>query len=390
MAKNAKPLFVYMIAGEPSGDALGGRLMSALIDETNGAIKFAGVGGADMINQGMDSLFPMSELSVMGIAEIVPKIPNLLRRMSEVVSDVNRLKPDAVITIDAPDFSFRVAKRLKSADFPLIHLVAPTVWAWRPGRAAKVAQFLDHLLCLFPFEPQYFEKEGLAATFVGHSLIESAACRADGRAFRQRHKIPADISLLAVLPGSRMGEITRHLPVFRDTVERLGQRLANLQIVAVTTGQVANRVRSEISDWPLPTHIIDRNDEKYDAMAAADVALAASGTVALELAVVGTPSVIGYRVNPLTAMIGKWLVTARFASLVNILLEKPVMPEFLVDRCRADILVPELLQLFNQPDARRAQTDAFKRAVSLLSPGPDLSPSQKAAQSILRTIATYK
>ncbi|NQW00697.1 MAG: lipid-A-disaccharide synthase [Rhodospirillales bacterium] len=377
--------FVYLVAGEPSGDLLGGRLMAALSRLTAGQVRYCGVGGPEMAAEGLTSLFPMSDLSVMGIVEVLPKLPRLLARISEVVNDVKARKPDVVVTIDAPDFSFRVAKRLQGTGIPVVHLVAPTVWAWRPGRARKIARFLDHILCLFPFEPPYFEKEGLAATFVGHSVVESAAVDADGAGFRQRHHISADTPLLAVLPGSRLGEVKRHLPVFRDTVELMRREFPHLQIVSVTTGPVSELVKSAMSSWSVPTRVIDQNSEKYEAMAAADVALAASGTVALELGVVGTPAIIAYQVNPLTAWIGRRLVTAKYANLINILLDREVVPERLVDQCRADILAPELSRLLRQPDAQALQRDGYKKALSMLSAGA-VAPSQKAAETILQVI----
>lgn len=384
------PLLIYLIAGEPSGDALGGRLMKELKRQTDDQVQFAGVGGPDMAEQGLRSLFPMSDLSVMGIAEVLPQIPKLLRRISAVTADVRSLQPDAVISIDAPDFSFRVAKRLKKSGIPLIHLVAPTVWAWRPGRARKVARFLDHILCLFPFEPKYFEREGLAATFVGHSIIESSASTASADNFKVKHGVKSDRPVLALLPGSRMGEVTRHLPVFRETVELLSRQFPDLCLVCVTTGQVAGYVQNDLSKWPFETLVIEANDEKYDAMAAADAALAASGTVALELAVVGTPAVIGYQVNKITAWIGKRLVTAKYASLVNILLDREVMPERLIEQFRANVLALEVSKLLSEPQARLRQIEAFGDAIDLLSPDSGLSPSQQAASTMLKIVGYPK
>ncbi len=380
-------LHIYVIAGEPSGDALGGRLMAELSHQTAGNIKFSGVGGPDMVAQGLRSLFPMSDLSVMGIAEVLPQIPRLLRRISQVVADVKAQKPDVVVTIDAPDFSFRVSKRLKGAGVPLVHMVAPTVWAWRPGRARKVAQFLDHILCLFPFEPAYFEKEGLSSTFIGHSVVESEAVSANGGVFRERHGINPDAPVLALLPGSRSGEISRHLPVFQDTAIELVKHIPSLQLVCVTTGQVADAVKKELANWPFDVLVVDNNVDKYPAMAAANVALAASGTVALELAVVGTPTVIGYQVNWLTAWIGKRLVTAKYASLINILLNREVMPEFLIEKFRSEELAPQLLNLLSDPALRAHQIDAFDQAIAMLSPDDNKTPSHKAAVTILNSIS---
>lgn len=386
MPSENSPPCIYLVAGELSGDLLGGRLMQALSDETKGHIRFAGVGGAEMSAQGLNSLFPMSDLSVMGIAEVLPQIPKLLGRIKEVVADIEKSRPDIVITIDAPDFSFRVAKRLKGKGIPLVHYVAPTVWAWRPGRAVKISKFLDHILCLFPFEPPYFEREGLAASFVGHSVIESAAKTADGTMFRKQHGLDTDTPVLAVLPGSRIGEVTRHLPIFKETILRLGQSIKNLHIITVTTGPVAQIVKDEMSAWPVPSIVVDDPLQKYNAMAAADVALAASGTVALELGVVGTPTVIAYQVNRLTAWIGRRLIKAKYASLINILLDDEIMPERLIENCRADLLAPEIARLLRQPEARGKQISAFKVALGMLSVGSDISPSRKAAQIVLGVI----
>lgn len=389
MTDNQRP-HVYLIAGELSGDLLGGRLMSSLTNLASGKIDYSGVGGPDMSAEGLSSLFPMSDLSVMGIAEVLPQIPKLLRRISTVVKDIKRQKPSVVVTIDAPDFCFRVAKRLKGSGIPVVHLVAPTVWAWRPGRAAKVAQFLDHMMCLFPFEPPYFEKEGLPSTFVGHSVIESGAITANGAAFREQHRIAADVPLLAVLPGSRVGEVNRHLPVFRETVAQLREVVPDLQLVSVTTGPVAEIVINELVSWPVPSIVSEVSTDKYNAMAAANVALAASGTVALELGVVGTPAVIAYRVSPVTAWIGKRLVTAKYASLINILMDEEIMPERLIDQCRPEILCDELSHLFRHPDKQSTQTNKFAMAVPMLSVGLDQSPSQKAAETVMNVIKMGK
>lgn len=387
MPKKTETLRVYIIAGEPSGDLLGGRLMAALSEITDRKAQYIGVGGPEMASQGLSSLFPMTDLSVMGIAEVLPKIPKLLGRISEVVKDVINQKPDVVITIDAPDFSFRVAKRLKGKNVPLVHYVAPTVWAWRPGRAAKISKFLDHLLCVLPFEPLYFKKEGLTATFIGHSVIETAATRADGNKFRKAQNITPGTPVLAVLPGSRTGEITRHLPIFKETVLKLQSKIPNLEIISVTTGHVAQAIRSELAGWPIKSVVIDTSLDKYDAMAAANVALAASGTVTLELAVVGTPSVVAYKVNALTAFIGKYLVTAKYAGLINILLDQEIMPECLIENCKADILAPEILNLLQNIKAQENQKDSFKTALKMLTPTGGQSPSQKAAKTILEVIA---
>jgi len=209
---------IFLVAGEASGDIIGARLMAALRKKTDGRVSFAGVGGAHMEGEGLESLFPMRELSIMGIFEILPHIPKLLRRIRQTEKAARHLAASAVVTVDSPDFSFRVGKRLKGSGIPVVHYVAPQVWAWRAGRAQKIAKFLAHLLLLFPFEEKYFAATGLQTTFVGHPLAEEKIESADGAAFRQRHSIPAEESVLAILPGSRSSEISRHLKIFGDTV----------------------------------------------------------------------------------------------------------------------------------------------------------------------------
>ena len=222
-AAEEAPIF-FLVAGEASGDVIGAHLMLALQAQTEGKARFAGVGGEHMQRAGLKSLFPMQELSVMGILEILPHIPKLLRRIRETERAARCLSVDIVVTIDSPDFCFRVGKRLKGSGIPVVHYVAPQVWAWRPGRARKIAKFLAHLLLLFPFEEKYFDGTGLQTTFVGHPLVEGFIGDADGAAFRRDHSIPEGELLLAILPGSRFSEISRHLPVFGETVNALAAR----------------------------------------------------------------------------------------------------------------------------------------------------------------------
>ncbi len=380
---------IFLVAGEPSGDVLGARLMRALKEETGGEVAFAGVGGPLMAAEGLDSLFPMSDLSVMGLAEVLPRIPRLLRRLAQTAAAARRLSPDAVVTIDAPDFSFRLAKKLKGAAFPLIHYVAPTVWAWRPGRARKIARLLDHLLALLPFEPPYFTREGLACDFVGHPVIESGADRGDGAAFRRAHGIDPEAPLVCVLPGSRRGETSRLLPVFSETLRQLAAANPSLQVVVPAAQSVAGDVAAAATNWPVPALVVLGESERYAAFAAADVALAASGTVALELALAETPAVIAYRVSPLTAWIGRRLIRVPFANLVNIVLDREVVPEFLQERCRPDLLALALRDLLSDPDARQRQTDESRQAIAQLG-GEGPPPSRRAARAVLSVISADK
>jgi len=377
---------IYLIAGEPSGDILGARLMAALKQETDGEIKFAGIGGAEMEGEGLHSLFPISDLAVMGIAEVIPRLPLLIRRINQTVENVQNAAPSALVTIDAPDFSFRVAKRLKGKGIPLVHYVAPTVWAWRPGRAAKVAGFLDHMLTLLPFEPPYFEKEGLDSTFVGHPVVEGQAMRADGNAFRQRHAISANETVVVALPGSREGEVSRHLPVFEQTLLQLTRSHHDLRVVVITTSTVADTVRAATSSWAFPVLIVDDVGQKFEAMAAGNVALAASGTVALELAATQTPSVVTYRVNPLTAWIVKKLVNVRFANLINLILNREAVPERIQEECRADVLSTELQNLLNSPEIADKQRQDCRDALHTLHGEGKGGPAKLAARTVLNLI----
>jgi lipid-A-disaccharide synthase len=376
---------IFVVAGEPSGDLLGGGLMAALRRQTSGHVAFAGIGGPRMIGEGMRSLFPMEELSVMGFAEIATKIPHLLSRIRQTAAEVARLRPAALVTIDAPDFSFRVAERVmaRCPDIPRIHYVAPSVWAWRPGRAAKIARVLNHLLALLPFEPPYFEVEGLPCSFVGHPATAGRAGKGDGAGFRLRHGIATDRPILIVLPGSRRGELKRMLPLFIDTLRRVTGSVGALSIVAPVPVYLADAVRSTMTEAGLDALVIQDEAEKFDAFAAASAALAKSGTVTLELALSGVPTVIAYRINPLTHVIASRIATGKFAGLPNVILDREVMPEFLQYEATAQKLAREVETLLTSAEARRLQIEGaaeVRRALSVAG----TTPSDAAASVVLR------
>lgn len=374
---------IMLVAGEASGDQLGGRLMAA-IKRQQPNTRFIGVGGPRMEGEGLQSLFPMNEMSVMGIAEVVPHIPHLLKRISQTADFAKSEKPDVVITIDAPDFSFRVGKKLKGKGIPLVHYVAPSVWAWRAGRAKKIAGFLDHLLALLPFEPPYFEKEGLSTTFIGHSAVEERH-DGDGSRFRAKHGLDAEKRLLAVLPGSRNSEVKRLLPVFKEVVETLAQKYPDARIVVPTVSKVADVVTEEMKSWPLAPIVVATDQERHDAFAAADCALAASGTVSLELAIAGVPHVIAYQVNAITGWIAKRLIKIDTVTIVNLVLGRKLIPEFLQEKCKAKNIVPVLEALMKESPAREEQKSGFDDACKMLGFG-DRAPSEKAAEQILKII----
>lgn len=380
-----KAPFVFLIAGEPSGDALGARLMAALKTKTDNRVRFAGIGGPAMIGQGMESLFPMQELAVMGLAEVLPRIFQLKRRIDETVATVKGARPDVLVTIDAPDFCLRVAKRLKGQGVALVHYVAPSVWAWRPGRARKVAAFLDHLMTLLPFEPPYFSREGLAATFVGHPVLESGADRGDGPEFRKSHGIAPSAPLLVLLPGSRRGEISRLVGIFGEAFAALRQAKPGLVGVLPTVDAVRADVEATVAGWTVKPIVVTGEAEKFAAFAAADAALAASGTVALELAMARTPMVVAYKMNPATAWLARRLIRVRFVTLLNLVLDRAAVPELLQNDCVPGKLTAAVARLLDDPAARAEQVAATTEALAALKPEGAL-PSEKAAEVVLSLI----
>lgn len=397
MVDEARPLRVALIAGEPSGDVLGAGLMRALRVETAGNVVFTGIGGEQMTEEGLQSLFPIAELAVMGLVEVLPRAKALLRRIGQTAQFLLNDPPDIVVTIDSPGFTRRVAQNLIVRNFPLVHYVAPTVWAWRPGRARRLARLYDHLLAVLPFEPPYFEVVGLPTTFVGHPAVETlraarereAAAAVQGNGFRHRHGIAADARLLAVMPGSRRGEVARLLPVFRDVLLQLKAEGLQLQLLLPTVGTVARMVQEAALSLPYPAIVLDRADERYAAMLAAEAALAASGTATLELGLAGTPTVLAYKVNPLTAAIVRRLIRIPYAGLVNILQKKLVMPEFLQQDCRADLIAPALKALLTDPVARQRQIEACAAVASQLGADEALPPSHRAARAVLAVASQH-
>ncbi|MBV6632594.1 MAG: lipid-A-disaccharide synthase [Alphaproteobacteria bacterium] len=378
---------IFVVAAEPSGDALGAPILDALSDLAPGRYRYVGIGGEQMIEAGLEPIFPMADITAFGLAEVLPRIPTILRRLKETEQAIRLMKPSLLLTIDGPDHSFRLAKKLRNLSMPKMHLVAPTVWAWRPKRAAKVAKLYDHLLCLFPFEPPYFEAEGMAASFIGHPLVTGPAMSADGDEFRQRHGIPSDQRLITVLPGSRRGEVEKLSGVFGEALGLLRQRIGSFTAVIPTVGPVADLVRANTEDWPVDHVVVQGIEDKYGAMAASKAGLAASGTVALELALTGLPGVIAYRANPISAAIFRRLALTQYVSLPNIILQRPLIPECLQEDCTPNRLADELEAMCKFEKRRDSVLDGYKQVAEKLGAG-QLDPATMAAKTLLKLAAS--
>ena len=384
----AKPLKICLIAGETSGDMLGGQLMTALTKISNSPIEFSGIGGEKMKEQGLNSFFPISDLSIMGISEILPYIPRVLSRIKETTIKITLGKPDAVVTIDAPGFCLRVASKLKrhNPDTRLIHYVAPSVWAWKQWRASRMSRYLDRVLTLFQFESQYFDHVGLDSVFVGHPILQSGATRGDGIGFRADNGIQENTKLICILPGSRSIEVTKHLPIIERTLDLLSEKLNNFQVVLPLADNVATQVKSVVQKWPYKIRFTEGNDtNKYNALAASNVALACSGTVALELALAKIPYVTIYKMSFLSRIIARTFVRLKYVNLINIILDKEVVPELLLENCKPHLILPHLIKALNDTEFRSKQRKYFKVALDLIAVEGQL-PSERAAQAILEVI----
>ena len=375
---------IMLVAGEPSGDALGGQLIEGLRALLGGNVRIVGVGGAQMRAAGLHSLFSLDDTSVMGLREVAPRVFRILARVRQAADFAIRTQPDIAVMIDSPDFTHRVAKRIRrgAPDQKLVSYVAPQVWASRADRAKKMAQYFDHVLCLLPFEERFFADAGLPATFVGHPVIERAPAPGLGDAFRSRHGIAAEQRVLVLLPGSRINEIRFLWPVFRAAIERTEAATGPLTIVLPTVPTVAQRVKRLVAEWKHPVLVIEDSKEKFAAFDAADVALAASGTVSTELALSSTPMVIGYRVGRITAEIARRYIRVPFITLVNLILNRQAIPELVQDACTPERISTELVQLITNPSARIAQVTASAEAVKALGLG-DEKPSLRAARAII-------
>ncbi len=372
----------FIVVGEPSGDRLGAALMGAL-RALHPDVQFAGVGGALMQAEGLVSLFPMEELSVMGIIEVLPKYRALKRRIAQTAAAALDFAPDALITVDSPDFCLRVAGIVKGArpDLRTIHYVAPSVWAWRPKRAAKMARVIDHVLALLPFEPPLMQAAGMSCDFVGHPVVSEALAKPAETA-----KFQGDGPLILCLPGSRRGEVTRLAPIFGAVLGLVKRVHPNARAALPTVRGVAGLVRELTAGWPIQPQIITDAAEKRGAFAAADVALAASGTVSLELAANACPMVIAYDMNRLTLWLMRRAALVDTVTLVNLVSETRAVPEYIGANCTPETIAPALLALLVDPSA---QTMAMEVTMQRLGRGGE-DPALRAATSVLGALDAAK
>lgn len=382
---------VFLVAGEASGDRLGAALMDGL-RQLAGPVSFDGVGGPLMQAQGLTSRFAMDELSVFGIAEVLPKYRHLKRRITETAQSVIKTQPDVLITIDSPDFCLRVARQVKAASrIRTVHYVAPSVWAWRAGRAQKMAKSIDQVLALLPFEPPFMRAAGMRCDFVGHPVVsEPQPALDDIAAFREASGIGSAPILLA-LPGSRQGEVARLAPVFGAALRPVLARYPDMRVVVPAAAGVADAVIAAARDWPGSALVLDPRDlspaensqRKRVAFSAADIALAASGTVSLELAAAATPMVIAYDMNWFTWQIMSRLLKTDTVTLVNLVSNSRTVPEFLGPACRPDAIANALIEVIDNPETRARQGAAMQDTMTKLGQGAE-APGMRAARAVLQ------
>ncbi|MCI3178845.1 lipid-A-disaccharide synthase [Caulobacter sp. CCUG 60055] len=383
----ARPACVMLVAAEASGDALGAGLARALRRRLGDKVRFVGVGGALMAKEGVDSPFDIAELSVLGLFEGLAAYGRVVRRADETAALAARERPDVAVLIDSWGFTLRVAKRLRRLNpkLPLVKYVAPQVWASRPGRAKTLAGAVDHLLSINAFDAPYFEREGLPVTFVGNSALAKDFSAADPRRLRDHIGAGPDDPILLVLPGSRPAEIARVMPPFEDAVNLLKADRPKLQVVVPAASTVVDAVRARVAGWPHRAHVIEDDGLKLDAMKAATLALACSGTVTTELALAGCPMVVGYRIGDLTHAVLKHLIRTPYITLFNIAAQAFVAPELVQSECTGPKLAAELARRLDDPALREAQVAAQFAALDKMGRGgPD--PAEAAAAAVIAVL----
>ncbi len=374
---------IFIIAGEASGDVIGGKLITAL-KKSNSKLEFRGVGGDNMINVGLNNIFPMHDLSVMGFFEIVPAIPRILNRLKQTVRNIIEYNPDLIITIDSPGFNFRVANKVRQLlgrKVKIIHYVAPSVWAYKPERVFKVAKLFDHLLMILPIEKEYFEAH-IPCTYVGHPIIEqdlkSSKTVAD---IRKKYGIRDDEKLITIMPGSRKGELAKHFDCFVKAVEIVRQS-HNIKIFIPTLGNIEKLVTGKVNNSIASSNL----EIKRDLISASDVALIKSGTSSVEMIGYRVPTVVGYRMNPLTYLYLKNKIKVKYASLANIICNKEIIPEFIQKNCTPYNLANAILDLIDNKELRKKQLEGFIEVAKLFKGEGEKLPSEQAADVVLRLL----
>lgn len=384
---DGQDLSLFIVAGEHSGDALGAKLMAALNQRRPGRVRYLGVGGPHMASQGLNSQFPLDDVAVMGVAAIVARLPTILNRVYGTVSAAVAAEPDAVIIIDSPEFTHPIARRIRKRrpGIPIIDYVSPSVWAWRPGRARKMRGYVDHVLALWPFEPAAHERlGGPPCTFVGHPLIERHAWMTalDPAPLAERLGLSKGAPVLVVLPGSRSSEVSRLMQPFGEALARLLQGGRQFEVVMPVMPSVRPLIEQHLATWPKRPHLLEGEEDKFRAFKLAKVALAASGTVTLELALAGTPMVVGYKVDALLASVLRRVVVAPSVVLPSLVLGERAFPEFHQETCTASNLASALAPLLEDSPERARQLAALARIPGALQVAGH-APSEAAANVVL-------
>jgi lipid-A-disaccharide synthase len=377
---------IFLIATEESGDRLGASLMKVLRQRLGGAVRFEGVGGQSMAREGLTSLFPIEELSIMGLAAVVKHLPMILRRIRQTADAVTQASPDILVIIDSPDFTHRVARRVRARDpaIPIIDYVSPSVWAWRPGRARAMLRYVDHVLALLPFEPEAYRRlRGPPCSYVGHPLTEQIGRLRPGDDEQKRRDQPPPV--LLVLPGSRRSEIRHHMAVFGETLGRLQAEAVPFELILPTMPHLQEAVGEGVKGWPVQPRIVVGENEKRAAFRIAHAAFVKSGTVTLELAIAGVPMVAAYKVGAVEASIMRRVIRTPSVILANLVIGENVVPEFIQQDCTPEKLAPALREILEDSTLRRRQVDAFTRIDAIMSTG-NQPPSVRAADIVLATL----
>lgn len=377
---------IFLIATEESGDRLGANLMKVLRQRLGDGVRFEGIGGRAMAREGLDTLFPIEELSIIGLAAVVKELPKILGLIKETAIAVTEAAPDVLVIIDSPDFTHRVAKRVRAKDpsIPIVNYVSPSVWAWRPGRARAMLKYVDHVLALLPFEPEAYQRlHGPPCSYVGHPLVEQlASLRPNADEAKRRAESPP---VLLVLPGSRRSEIRHHMAVFGRAVGLLQERGVAFELMLPTMPHLQETVVEAVKGWPVQPQVVIGEQDKRAAFRIAHAALAKSGTVTLELALAGVPMVTAYRVGAIEAFILRRAIRVSSVILANLVIGKDVIPEFLQEDCTPEKLAEALCDVLSDSAMRREQLEAFATLDTVMSTG-DQPPSVRAADIVLATM----